>query len=129
MLDARHDLRFIVGFGHQRSVLAQIAGFFRRVGHSGIEDDMDIGPMLADPTGKAKAVEFARHLNIGKDNVNCPARFDDCLCIVAGRGFNDMEAAIPVIVGDIDPDEQLVLDDEDRFAIIALCEAIGVRLG
>jgi len=85
--------------------------------------------MLAYPTGKAKPVEFARHLNIGKDDVNRPVGFDDCLCIVARGGFDNMEAAVPEIVGNVDANEQLVLNDEDRFVVIALRGAFCIRLG
>ena len=81
---------------------------------AGGEQDADVGAILAQPMREADAVHVARHLDVREHEIDGLAGFEHGDRGAGAVGFEDGPATLAQEFAGVQPDDVLVLHDQDR---------------
>jgi len=88
---------------------------------AGGEEYGEAGPVLGDPLRQRKPVAASRHLDVGEHAVDRTFQaLEQPERLVAVHGLDDDKALVAQMLGDAEPHERFVLDDQDRRARFGL---------
>ena len=79
-------------------------------------DDFDRWPAVSHGSREAETIHGPGHVDIGEDNPDVVRDFEDCDGLVGVARLEDVEARIFDDVEGVQPQQRLVLDDEDDGA-------------
>jgi hypothetical protein len=103
-----------IGLGEIEAGGGQSRGIGRNVARG--DDEAQIGPAIVHQIGKRDTIHRAGHVHIGEQDVDIVAFVEDAERLPRIGGFDHVEAAFLKAVGGEDPDQHLILDNEDGAA-------------
>ena len=88
---------------------------------TGYRDNLNWRPSVPNKMGELQPVHRARHLNVCEHNVNIGPCLQNRDSFIRIAGFNDVEPRIFDHLDRVNPDQKLVLDNQDYASLVRQC--------